>query len=260
MTDSFRHILILSDFDGTFAGEKSRLVPRNLEAIERFKAKGGHFTFSTGRLPSVLSQIYPDFRTLVNAPLIMCNGAILYDPETNTILHEYVFDGQKARPAVRDIWSRFPEMEFVVYSDDAIMQRNVPPDEVPGDRWRKMRFRCDSEERALACRDYILSTYGDLFNCHRAWYTFTEVVGKSVTKGRMMAELRRYFSERGLTDLRFYCVGDFENDLDMLKCADVALCPSNAIPPVKDICQHILCHHDDGAIADLIEKLEAHLL
>ncbi len=260
MTDLLHHTMILSDFDGTFAGKNGRIVPENVEAIRHFQALGGLFTFSTGRLPSVLSQIYPDFRTLANAPLIMCNGALLYDPQTDTILQEYVFDGVKARSAVKDIWSRFPEMEFVVYTDDGIMRRNLPPDEVVGDRWRKMRFRGDSVERALACRDYVLSTYDNLFNCHRAWHTFTEVVGKSVTKGRMIAHLRQYFADRGLSDLRVFAVGDFENDVDMLRNADVACCPANAIDEVKALCSVYLCDHDEGAIADLIRRIETHSL
>ena len=59
MTKPFEHVLILSDFDGTFAGAGGRIVPENIEAIERFKALGGHFTFSTGRLPSVMAEVLP---------------------------------------------------------------------------------------------------------------------------------------------------------------------------------------------------------
>ena len=42
----FDGILILSDFDGTFAGEGGRIVDRNISAIEYFRANGGHFSFS----------------------------------------------------------------------------------------------------------------------------------------------------------------------------------------------------------------------
>jgi len=251
----FEHILILSDFDGTFAGEKGRIVPENLEAIERFKALGGHFTFSTGRLPSVLAEIFPDFRRVANTPVIMSNGAILYEPLTGEILKEFFFDGIFARQAVKDILSRFPEMEFVVYTDDGILLRNVPPDEVPGNNWRKMRFYCENVERVLACRDYIQSTYGKHYNCFRSYHTIAEAVGSHVTKGNMIACLREYYAAQGLNDLLVCCIGDYENDIDMLKNADVAFCPSNALDAVKAVSHHILCHHDQGAIADMIEVI-----
>lgn len=40
----FDGILILSDFDGTFAGEGGRIIDRNILAIEYFRANGGHFS------------------------------------------------------------------------------------------------------------------------------------------------------------------------------------------------------------------------
>ena len=42
----------------------------------------------------------------------------------------------------------------------------------------------------------------------------------------------------------------------MLRKADVAVCPDNAIETVKEICDLCLCDHKQGVIADLIELLE----
>ena len=49
MTD-FSDILLITDLDGTFFGAGGKLVPRNLEALARFRAGGGQFTIATGRL------------------------------------------------------------------------------------------------------------------------------------------------------------------------------------------------------------------
>ena len=256
MHKPFEHILILSDFDGTFAGKNGRIVPRNLAAIERFQALGGHFTFSTGRLPSVLAELYPDFPKVANAPVVMSNGAVLYDPLNDTVLKEFFFDGVFARRAAKDILARFPDMDFVCYADDGVMQQDLTPDEVRGDRWRKMRFHSPSHDQVLACRDYMRAAYGDRYNVFRSWHSIVEAVDKTVTKGNMIACLREYYAARGLDDLIVCCIGDFENDIDMLKSADVAFCPSNAIDAVKAISHHILCDHDEGAVATMIEVIE----
>ena len=256
MNKPLEHILILSDFDGTFAGAGGRIVPENLEAIERFKDLGGHFTFSTGRLPSVLTEIYPDFGQVVNAPVVMSNGAVLYDSMTDTVVKEFFFDGVFARRVAKDILTRFPNMDFVCYTDDGVMQQDLTPDRVRGDRWRKMRFHAASHQQVLACRDYMRATYHDRYNIFRSWHSIVEAVDKTVTKGNMIAFLRQYFAERGLKDLLVCCIGDFENDIDMLKSADIAFCPSNAIEEVKAVSHHILCHHDEGAIAHMIEVIE----
>ena len=41
----------------------------------------------------------------------------------------------------------------------------------------------------------------------------------------------------------------------MLKSADIAVCPSNALESVKRICDFCLCDHDEGLIADIAEKI-----
>jgi hydroxymethylpyrimidine pyrophosphatase-like HAD family hydrolase len=55
--------------------------------------------------------------------------------------------------------------------------------------------------------------------------------------------------------IKTYGVGDYENDLTLLRAADVAVCPANAHPDVKREADMVLCHHDEGVIADLIERL-----
>lgn len=253
LNDIFRNVLILSDFDGTFAGRDGRIVERNIRAIESFKAEGGRFTFSTGRLPSVLSKKYPDFRKLANAPLIMANGAILYEPASGEILKECCFDGVIGRKAAKDILTAFPTAQFVVYSDSGILLEGISPDEVPGNKWRKMRFQCRDEAAALQCRDYIAEKYGGLYNCFRSWYNVVEIVDKKAAKGNLISFIREYFRKQGTKALKICCIGDYENDIDMLKKADKAFCPKNAVDEVKAICSYVLCDHDEGAVADMID-------
>ena len=68
--------------------------------------------------------------------------------------------------------------------------------------------------------------------------------------------MKEYYRFLGFDNVKVYCIGDYENDIDMLKNADKAFCPSNAIDEVKSLCQHILCDHDEGALADMIELIE----
>ena len=51
------------------------------------------------------------------------------------------------------------------------------------------------------------------------------------------------------------CIGDYFNDYEMLKSADIAACPSNAAQGIKDICDIVTCSNDEGAIAGLISAL-----
>lgn len=252
----FDGILILSDFDGTFAGIGGRIVERNIQAIEYFKANGGSFSFSTGRLPSMLSVVFPSFRKLANAPLIMSNGALIYHPNEGKILRESWFDGIYGRITADDILARFPDLSFSVYPDDMIFHGGIQPSEIIGDRWHKMRFDKNDPPRVLECRDYLFERYGDKYNIFRSWYNVVEVVDKSSAKGNCIDFIKSYLHDSGHGKMTAFCIGDFENDIDMLKKSDHAFCPSNAIDEVKALCEGVLCNHDNGAIADLIEAIK----
>ena len=252
----FDGILILSDFDGTFAGEGGRIVERNINAIEYFKANGGHFSFSTGRLPSVMSKVFPDFRKLCNAPLIMCNGALVYEPSEGRILRESWFDGVSGRKMADDVLTRFPALSLAVYPDDMEYYGKIKPEDVPGDRWHKARFDRNDPQLVLECRNYLDEHYGGAYNIFRSWYNVVEVVDKSSAKGNCIDFIKKYLKDSGCGEMTAFCIGDYENDIDMLKRADHAFCPSNAIDEVKALCQPPLCHHDEGAVADLIETIK----
>ena len=252
----FDGILILSDFDGTFAGEGGRIVDRNITAIEYFKANGGHFSFSTGRLPSVMSKVFPDFRKLCNAPLIMCNGTLVYEPSEEKILRESWFDGVSGRKMADDVLTRFPALSLAVYPDDMEYYGKIKPEDVPGNRWHKARFDKNDPQLVLDCRNYLAEHYGGTYNIFRSWYNVVEVVDKSSAKGNCIDFIKKYLKDSGCGEMTAFCIGDYENDIDMLKRADHAFCPSNAIDEVKALCEPPLCHHDEGAVADLIETIK----
>ena len=50
--------------------------------------------------------------------------------------------------------------------------------------------------------------------------------------------------------------GDQGNDLAMLKAADVAVAPENALDKVKSVADFVFCHCKNGLIADVIEAIE----
>jgi hydroxymethylpyrimidine pyrophosphatase-like HAD family hydrolase len=83
---------------------------------------------------------------------------------------------------------------------------------------------------------------------------FLEIQAKGCNKGRGIEILRSNYLNSD-KKIIFYACGDYENDIPMMKVADVAACPSNASDEVKAVADIVLCECDDGAIAKLIEKL-----
>lgn len=250
-------VLILSDYDGTFTDRDGAPHPANREAVRRLKAAGGRFAFSTGRLPSVMKRLCPDFLALANAPLIMGNGAILLDPETEERLSFLPLDGAIGREAVRAFFSLFPEGKIGVYTSDEAYYTIRPGTPLPpAGPWIKINHFLPSEEEALSCLAWLKADYGAAFHAFRSGPTLTEAVSSLASKGAMIGRERKWLAERGVSDVTVIGIGDFENDFDLLSHADLAVCPENAVPGIREIAAHVLCRHEDGAVAELIKRIE----
>lgn len=269
---SFSDFLIASDLDGTFLDKKGNAVPRNADAITRFCAGGGSFTLNTGRphlsaLPSV-----PQIAQLQNAPSAHCNGAYLYDFATG----KFFFEDLLSEKDVADL------LEFSrTYCADMALRANareeirvlVPegcePPRVPGissydfvrstdawarDDWYKLVFT-GTPERILRVREDFARVFGNRFAMASSSADILEVQLGISSKAVGLEKMRRLSPEMGARTV--IACGDFENDIPMLKVADIAICPANATSEVKAICDLVLCDCDDGLIADVIAYIEA---
>ncbi len=266
----FDNILIVSDIDGTFTDSESRLVKRNLEMVEYLKSEGGLFTIATGRIPSIMGKLTGIVDDLVNAPVICCNGAFAYDFQAKRTFNEIFLNCEKATEFARRVERDFPEVAIrlftregkrVVHESPSLLLQagdNTPIDlaKIPRENWYRVSF--DSDPQTIAkLRAEVEPDFAEYFDFVTASPEIYEFNDKSATKGTALDKLRELLISQGRADesLKIYAVGDFLNDLDMLRHCDVPCCPANAIDEVKSVAKLHLCRCDDGAIADLIERL-----
>ena len=268
----FENILIVSDVDGTFLGDGGVLVEKNIEAIGYFLSEGGKFTFSTGRVHQSLLNTIPIARKIISAPGIMSNGGYLYDFVSDKILNTKAMDETLARQVVECIYDyndklciRYssPEGTFycrVVPAYLAHSERSYSGSKLlTRDEWNfkdccKVVIR-GRRETLDELRAVLEEKFGDELEIIKSGETFLEVLPFGCSKGSSIGELREYYRGRGI-DVKVYACGDYENDISMLKVADVAVCPSNASDEVKVISDMILCSCSEGLIADLISKID----
>lgn len=279
MTDNrFFNLMIISDIDGTFLGAKKELVERNLTAIERFKAQGGLFTFSSGRASSNIFGAIPTVAQIANAPLSLANGACLYDAEKRRSLKDFFMEPESSLKIAKYLRTTYPQVGvrasdprgFVFEPDDAVSFENVghlgpsriellPMSEWRSDAWYKMVIVGDPgllEE----IRDDCVARFGeDRIAYEKSEPHLLEIHRKDRNKAAMLDTYRELYAAEG-RELVFCGVGDFENDRELLEAADIALCPDNATDGIKSICDACLCHHSLGVVADTVEYLERNYL
>ncbi|MBQ3482882.1 MAG: HAD family phosphatase [Clostridia bacterium] len=268
----FSHILLATDLDGTFFGKDGRMVERNLAAVARLRAAGGRFTVATGRTHYMLRGSGEDLMSLVNAPIVFCNGAYLYDCSQRRAEGQSFF-------SERDIYELlaftkdFPTVELRVAAPEQARVRELTGyiaedarfyDEGriwvdPNDEWSKndcYKVVLSADAAALLpVRAALRARFGDRFENAPSDSTCMELMPQGVSKAAGLGKLREYYAQRGETLFLIAC-GDYENDLDMLRAADLAICPQNACDAAKRLAHAVLCHHDEGLIGDLVERLE----
>ena len=277
MTD-FSHYLNVTDLDGTFFGRGARLVERNLTAISAFKTGGGHVTAGTGRIPTNIRKAIPDCAALFNAPAITANGAFIYDLTADICLCSTPMNPEAVLEAARLVESLNPNVGMRVSTGKSFLvnrDRLIPailrdiggdPDSYAGEilplsawrtdgaAWYKMVFRGEPED-LQAIRPVVEATLGDVFEYSASSPRFFELQRKGCTKATGLHFVAEYLAGKLGHPVTTVAVGDQENDLPMLMAADIAACPANAVDSVKAVCDLHLCHHDEGCIGDLIERL-----
>lgn len=269
MTDFSRYI-IATDMDGTFLNTDGNFVPRNMEAVERFKAGGGLFTFSTGRVHLNLRNAVGDPAEIINAPCVMSNGAYLYDFTEKRAMEESIMAEQDVKELVAVIRAKYADARFRASTVDALrVERTdgllakdlarydagavqISPIECwPTNDWYKIVFRAEADEIGRM-RAELTAHFGDRFSYTASGARFLEVQAPGVNKATGLQKLRRICGG----DRVLIACGDYENDMEMLTAADVALCPANAMDAVKGICKRTLCHCNDGLIGAIVALLE----
>ena len=85
--NKFKGILFCTDLDGTLYRADKTVSKENLQAIEYFKSEGGLFTFITGRMPVIATEVYEKIHP--NAPYGCGNGSCIFDGEKNKFLLGY---------------------------------------------------------------------------------------------------------------------------------------------------------------------------
>ncbi len=262
----FDGVLLATDFDDTYFPESGVLPPANLEAVTYFKAQGGTFTIATGRAYTTFKPRLP--LAPVNAPVILSNGAQLYDFETEQMLLERTIPTAIAAD-LEDLVKRVPEVGLEAYHGETAYIWNpnrwtwyhlekagigaieCPIAEMP-QPWGKAILHQDHDSLLRAQAD-LLERHGETYEAIFSNFHMLELTAKGATKGGMVLELARRL---GIQREHIYCAGDNQNDIPMLAISNVPYAPANCADEVRAWGAHILRPCQEGAIAQLIEELD----
>jgi len=250
----FDGILLCSDFDGTFACE-AKVSDENSDAVRYFQSEGGMFVPSSGR-PWHFFRSYTD-RFVASKYIIGLNGAEIYDVEADRPAYRRALCRKEAMELTHSILQDYPEL-FRVYIHNAVGGNHVTldtwelADKIEGDIF-KMVFNVTDEQSGLQIAKQLSEWVPSGYMVERSWPCGIELLDKHNTKGASVARLRTLLGDRARLVV---CAGDFENDITMIKEADIGYAVENAIPELKKIADRVTVSAGQHAIARIIEDLE----
>ena len=264
----FDGILICTDLDGTLYKNDKTISRENKSAIEYFKREGGLFTFITGRLPYYSTFAYNAVQP--NAPYGCVNGGGVYDGEAQ----EYIWTRELPHSAlelveyIEDSYSDvgiqlccFDKTYFAKDNDTTVRFREITG--LPhitcdyrsfNNPLAKIIF-CTSDSDKLADIGRLLREHDRAsdFDFIRSERTLFEILPKGISKGIAIEKL----SEHLKIDIsRIIAIGDYDNDVAMLRTAGCGVAVANASRSALDAADYVTVSNEEHGVARVIFDLE----
>ena len=266
--------VLYADLDGTLFNSRGEVSPENREAIAAYIAQGGRFAIATGREPCNALHFIGDLPQ--NSPAIVVNGCGIYDFARGAYRKSWSLDLARMVPYLRRGLEAFPDMELQVYTEEGI--RYCTPRETAHPQLLAMHFPCSfttldalkgrtmlkcflyaPEEREEALMTFLRS--GEAAGLFRhvpgttdvgGPITYHELLPIGASKGACVRWLREQPGLQGRTVL---AAGDFWNDYELLREADIPVAPANAIDEIKAICRYVTVSNNEHVIRHIIRDI-----
>ncbi|MBR4224680.1 MAG: HAD family phosphatase [Oscillospiraceae bacterium] len=267
-----KRIVLFSDMDGTFLDHDKTISDKNMAAIRRLRESGGMFVMATGRILQATRHYFEPLS--LDCPCILCNGSMIYDCRTGEVAWAVSLDRDITFSLIRDVLDKFPQVAAEVCMPEGIyvVQLNdvermhwklagfspLPEvvdslDDVPEGDISKILFSIPEELMPEVESYWTTLRYHDTVEFVTSSPIFFEILPKGSSKGAAMKKLMEIYRLEGCYTV---AMGDYDNDIEMLRYADLAACPSNAHDTVKQVCDIVTdTDCDGGSVADVIDTL-----
>ena len=261
--------LIATDLDDTLLNEKSDLSPRTEAALRAAMDAGCGIALSSGRM---LEAMLPFAERIgVNAPMLLYNGAMLYDHNTDETIYAPRIAFETALAIVK--WAEAEGYYMQVYPGKGYYCReivehtrryaasiHVDPVEVhmPLSRWMEAHpsdmqkmLLIDTPEGADRAKAELQRAFphGACFLKSRAHYL--EIAPENVDKGRSLAKLAEHL---GIAREEVMAFGDGQNDVPMLEYAGDGWAMANACREALACTDLIAPPNTEDGVAQVIER------
>lgn len=274
MKEIYNKWLLVSDIDGTLNSKSMKLPENNKIAINEFVNNGGNFTLCSGRNLQSLSIHYNKLG--ISTPAIFLNGAGIYDFKNNEMIYQN-FISDEGEKIILDVLKNYKLAQLTVFTADKILlatrkciygriiskmdkldcELYKKISDLPRGVWGKVSFFGTKGLINKLKGVFSNDDNSKLFECFKTSPFTLEVVSKGVNKGAAVLKLAELLNiEKSNTA----AIGDYYNDVEMLKRVAHPVCCGQAPDDIKSISEYVACHCNDGAVADFIDYIQTNYI
>ncbi|AJS57277.1 Cof-type HAD-IIB family hydrolase [Paenibacillus sp. IHBB 10380] len=278
--------LLALDMDGTLLNPDKQITPAVHDALATWLHNGGRLTIASGRFPA--SVWLHAKATEMNFPLIALNGSVIVNEGTGQLISGKPLSPKHANQLIKLIESQgayihlygynvlyvnelnsinaqWPLANVVVTTDKPLTEENYR-DQIgfiqvePVDDLREfLSVRTEPIYKATIISDDS-DLLDKLMNELQTWNVFVitrtgtrrfDVNPYGVSKQSALEYLCR---EHQIPSVRVAAVGDYDNDIEMLKWAGLGIAMGNAEEQVKQISSIVTSSNQEDGVAQAVLK------
>lgn len=273
--------LYVSDLDGTLLLPNVTLSKRTTRILNDLIKEGVHFSVATARSIASVKHILEDVN--INIPIILMNGACIYDlesskyikvnafPEDSKKLLLNIIDGHNLKGFAYTI----KDNKLSTYYEDISLkplydfyQERVDKYNKPFTKVKSFSSLIDEPMvyfSLMDTKDNLEPIYNVLLDMKQVGYTFykdnytediwyLEMYSTEASKYNALQYVRNLYEYD-----KVVCFGDNRNDLPMFKASDLKIAVENAFPELKNEADIIIASNKEDGVALWLKNNITHI-
>lgn len=261
--------LIATDMDDTLLDASSSLTSRTLAALRQAISAGVMVSLSSGRMTESMLPFAEKIG--VNAPMILFNGALIYDHRSDEVLFSNPIPASVALEVARMIESEgvylqiYPGKGYYCnrrceHTDRYEASICVPCTELgmPVSEWMQgdmiKMLAIATPEIIDRLQAKLRAAFPSGVNFMKSKAHYLEIVGEGIDKGNAIRVLAEKLN---LSTDEIMAFGDGQNDATMIAAAGCGVAMENAVPECKAVAKLIAPRSTEDGVAQVIERFLA---
>lgn len=259
--------LIAADMDDTLLDAGSNLTARTLDVLQKAMAQGVMVSLSSGRMTESMLPFAQKIG--VNAPMILFNGALIYDHRTDTTLFSNPIPADIALGVAKMIEQMgiylqiYPGKGYYCnhrceHTDryEASIRVKCTELGVPVSQWMQggmvKMLAIATPEVIDDAQKKLRAAFPKGVNFMKSKAHYLEIVGEGIDKG---SAIRVLAEKLGISTDEIMAFGDGQNDASMLAAAGWGVAMENAVEECKAVAKLIAPRNTEDGVAQVIEKM-----